>query len=202
MAPDPLGNIRVFVRWHDQTVFAGEEVRCTITFKNVASGSKQQRGNQQQSSLSPLEKNRLGGTLHSRAVKANAGLAPPSAASGRGHRRPALSYSGPPVSSRGRSGSIQWPQTSNTGDSRSNHGHNRSVSIVSIGSTSTVEDASQRSEGSARPQRPSRGHNRASSLQIVPRGQPSPPVGPNSGMVPIVCLATLPRLTCRSRLLP
>ncbi|KAL8281871.1 hypothetical protein RB597_009541 [Gaeumannomyces tritici] len=45
MAPTPEGpassgggssTIRVFVRWHDQTVFAGEEVKCTITFRNVA----------------------------------------------------------------------------------------------------------------------------------------------------------------------
>ncbi|KAL8366058.1 hypothetical protein RB595_004709 [Gaeumannomyces hyphopodioides] len=49
MAPPPEGpassssggstsssTIRVFVRWHDQTVFAGEEVKCTITFRNVA----------------------------------------------------------------------------------------------------------------------------------------------------------------------
>ncbi|KAL2160861.1 hypothetical protein VTH06DRAFT_1058, partial [Thermothelomyces fergusii] len=27
-------NIRVFVRWHEQAVFAGEELKCTITFKN------------------------------------------------------------------------------------------------------------------------------------------------------------------------
>ncbi|KAM0231146.1 hypothetical protein ACHAPO_008762 [Fusarium lateritium] len=34
MAPEVPSNIRVFIRWHDQTVFAGEEVKCTITFKN------------------------------------------------------------------------------------------------------------------------------------------------------------------------
>src|ERR1700761_9188275 len=36
MAPDGSSNIRVFVRWHDQNVFAGEDVKCSITFKNVA----------------------------------------------------------------------------------------------------------------------------------------------------------------------
>ncbi|KAH6990666.1 Rgp1-domain-containing protein [Ilyonectria sp. MPI-CAGE-AT-0026] len=39
MAPDASSNIRVFIRWHEQTVFAGEEVKCTITFKNVALSS-------------------------------------------------------------------------------------------------------------------------------------------------------------------
>jgi hypothetical protein len=29
-------NIQVFVKWRDQTIFAGENVECTITFKNVA----------------------------------------------------------------------------------------------------------------------------------------------------------------------
>ncbi|KAJ5666367.1 uncharacterized protein N7477_008815 [Penicillium maclennaniae] len=29
-------NIQVFVKWKDQTIFAGENVECTITFKNVA----------------------------------------------------------------------------------------------------------------------------------------------------------------------
>ncbi|EER39372.1 intracellular protein transporter [Histoplasma capsulatum H143] len=33
-------DIQVFVRWKEQTIFAGEDVECTITFKNVApSGS-------------------------------------------------------------------------------------------------------------------------------------------------------------------
>ncbi len=36
MSTDGPSNVRVFINWHDQTVFAGEEVRCTITFKNVA----------------------------------------------------------------------------------------------------------------------------------------------------------------------
>ncbi|SPO03481.1 related to RGP1 Reduced growth phenotype protein [Cephalotrichum gorgonifer] len=39
MARDTAGSsdVRVFVKWHEQTVFAGEEVKCTITFRNVAS---------------------------------------------------------------------------------------------------------------------------------------------------------------------
>ncbi|EGS22897.1 uncharacterized protein CTHT_0013740 [Thermochaetoides thermophila DSM 1495] len=34
---DRSSPIRVFVRWHDPAIFAGEELRCTITFKNTAS---------------------------------------------------------------------------------------------------------------------------------------------------------------------
>ena len=29
-------DLQVFVKWKEQTVFAGEDVECTITFKNVA----------------------------------------------------------------------------------------------------------------------------------------------------------------------
>jgi hypothetical protein len=168
MAPDASSNIRVFVRWHDQTVFAGEEVKCTITFKNIASSNGQQKP---QTQSPQLDRHRLASPLLGR-NKLQAGLTPPPPTSnnGRGHRRAALSLSQPPSSSRSRSGSIQWPQTQGPENGRSGHGHNRSVSIVSIGSTGTVEDHHQRNDTSGRP-RPPRGHARASSLQIVPRAQ-------------------------------
>ncbi|KFA74643.1 hypothetical protein S40288_03195 [Stachybotrys chartarum IBT 40288] len=145
MAPDGSGNIRVFVRWHDQTVFAGEEVKCTITFKNVAASP-----NSPQPKLPPTsqsDRSRLASPLHNRA-RAHAGLTPhpPPSSIGRGHRRSALSMNVPPTSSRSRSGSVQWPQPSAGSDGRSGHSHKRSVSIVSIGSTSTVEDYHQRND--------------------------------------------------------
>jgi hypothetical protein len=190
MAPsDDATNIRVFVRWHDQTVFSGEEVKCTITFKNVAPlpGQSRQVSGQQLNTHS--ERNRLGASLAGR-IKANAGLTPPSSATtGRGHRRSALSLSIPPSSSRSRSGSIQWP-SSQTGsaETRPGHAHKRSVSIVSIGSASTI-DGHQRRESLGAPQpppssaqRPGRGHSRSASLQIVPRGPNSPLAGPQSGI--------------------
>ncbi|KAM0423370.1 hypothetical protein ACHAPD_001843 [Fusarium lateritium] len=88
MAPEVPSNIRVFIRWHDQTVFAGEEVKCTITFKNVAPVPGQSKPPPQQS-----ERSRLASPLHTR-PRSNQGLTPPpSASSGRGHRRSALSLS-------------------------------------------------------------------------------------------------------------
>jgi hypothetical protein len=168
MAPDASSNIRVFVRWHDQTVFAGEEIKCTITFKNTASTNAQPK--QQNLSLQ-VDRSRLASPLLGRS-KLQAGLTPPPSASnsGRGHRRGALSLSHPPSSSRARSGSIQWPQTQGAENGRSGHGHNRSVSIISIGSTGTADDHHRR-DSVGRGQRPHRGHARASSLQIVPRLQ-------------------------------
>ncbi|KAH7320999.1 intracellular protein transport protein [Stachybotrys elegans] len=179
MAPDSQSNIRVFVRWHDQTVFAGEDIKCTITFKNVAAGQAQPP---KQPQTPQLDRSRLASPLHNR-NKGHAGLSSPpsSSTTARGHRRSALSLSAPPSSSRNRSGSIQWPQPPpSAGENRHGHAHKRSVSIVSIGSTSTIDDHHQRTDSmaSARSQRQARGHSRASSLQIMPRAQISP--GPQS----------------------
>ncbi|KAL6855289.1 Golgi membrane exchange factor (Ric1p-Rgp1p) subunit [Amphichorda felina] len=61
MAPTEVpSNIRVFVHWHEQTVFAGEEVKCTITFKNVASTHDQQRQKQQPQQQSQFGRARNG----------------------------------------------------------------------------------------------------------------------------------------------
>lgn len=49
------------------------------------------------------------------------------------------------------------------------HGHKKSLSIVSMG-PSSIGTEQHGEAASAKPQRPARGHARASSLQIVPRG--------------------------------
>jgi hypothetical protein len=134
-------------------------------------------------------------------------LAPPPA--GRGHRATlSLSVPSAAAASRARAGSIPWsPQTpqdsrprkgpatgngggnlngstnntnSGTGIGRGNaHSHKRSLSIVSMG-TATVGTEQQNTTSSGKAQRPARGHARASSLQIVPRGGHSVN-GPRSG---------------------
>lgn len=216
-------NIRVFVNWQDQVVFAGEEVRCTITFKNVAPvpGTGNGTGPSTPGFLHPSAGTgsrsgpfgSLGGLLSpspsrhafsrqpggggnsggggERRNKANAvGLAPPPP-SARGHRS-SLSLS-TSAASRSRSGSIPWspppPESPNPSSGRNGHGHKRSVSIVSIGSsTSTIDALGQNGSngassggGNSKNQRPGggRGHARASSLQIMPRA--SPLNGPRSG---------------------
>jgi hypothetical protein len=202
MPPDGLGNIRVFVRWHDQTVFAGEEVKCTITFKNAA----RPPGSTPNHSAKPSPRLPSGGAFDQRQPsplhglnrsKSPSALAPPAAI--RGHRATAsLSLAVPSAASRARAGSVPWsPQTSQdhrlaspgtgagaAGGNRSNgrghgHGHKKSLSIVSMGPASTGNEQ-HGDTGSAKPQRPARGHARASSLQIVPRGGNSV-AGPRSG---------------------
>ncbi|KAK4228022.1 Rgp1-domain-containing protein [Podospora fimiseda] len=182
-------NIRVFVRWHEQVVFAGEEVKCTITFKNVARTATTPSTPTITATLKPLTSSRLPNSERGprqssplapagqqARTKANSGLAPPSA--GRGHHRSSLSLSVPSAASRARSGSIQgpWspppsspaPQRNGNGQG---HSHKRSVSIVSIGSSvGNIADDGQGSTSPGKPSRAGRGHARASSLQIVPRG--------------------------------
>lgn len=215
MSPDGHGNIRVFIRWHDQTVFAGEEVKCTITFKNVArpAGSP---ANSSSSRLPPPHSRSppIVGADHRRTPpipglnpsKSPSALAPPPA--GRGHRTTlSLGVPSAAATSRARAGSIQWsPQTAqdsrprngqatgpgagnangngstNGGGAtghRNGHSHKRSLSIVSMG-TATLGNEQQSNASSGKPQRPARGHARASSLQIVSRGGSSAN-GPRSG---------------------
>jgi len=184
MAPlEEPSNIRVFVHWHEQTVFAGEEVKCKITFKNVATGTD----NKSQPS-NPSDRTRKASSLHSRA-KAASSSTPPLSSTGRGHKRSALSLSVPSSSSHKRQGSLQWPSNGSSSEGKTGQAHKRSVSIVSIGSASTVDDHTpSRQEAPPVPSQPPRpmrgyGHGRASSLQILPRGHPAPS-SPQSATLP------------------
>ncbi|KAG5952200.1 hypothetical protein E4U53_001416 [Claviceps sorghi] len=191
MPPDLQSNIRVFIQWHDQTVFAGEEVRCTVTFKNVAATAvqvREQASSQLQQSKPQGERQRLSVPLQARAGRGNIGLtSPPSTTTTRGHRRSALSLSVSTTPSHSRSGSIQWPQTPGIGtDWRPGHSHRRSLSIVSIGSTGTAEEHAHRNEATSRPQfqRPQHGHNRSASLQLPPQRLANP--GPGLPSAPLL----------------
>ncbi|OLN92279.1 Protein sat1 [Colletotrichum chlorophyti] len=176
MSPEASSNIRVFIRWHDQTVFAGEEIKCTITFKNIARDPNQQRQPQQR--LAPTDRPRHVSPLLR--GKSSAGLTPPNSAQTRGHRS-ALSLNVPAAQQRSRAGSMPWtPSHLPSPIEHRGNGHQKSVSIVSIGSTSTVHDDNQSNASSVKSHRPGRGHARASSLQIVSRGAAMGLAGPHS----------------------
>lgn len=182
MAPDS-SNIRVSVHWRDQTgsIFAGEDLKCTITFKNVARESDNATGGQPHDAPHQRRNNSdrhrllsslaapLTGNRSSRG--SNAITSPPPASNGRGHRRSALSLSAPSTAPISRSAAVQWPSGGGSfSESRTGHSHKRSLSIVSIGSAGTIDDHSQRIETTGRPAMSHRGHNRASSLQIMSKG--------------------------------
>lgn len=180
----PSTNIRVFVQWTEQTVFAGEEVECQITFKNVASTPPPPR-----TLLHPSSTNGFlaGGERQRKPPIAQARnsstLSPRPAPQARGHR-PALSLSAPVGMGRSPPGPGSWT-AGHSKASASGSTHKRSVSIISIGaSESAADDAA--SSGTADGQRMMRAHRRSASLQIMPRRNGMN--GPTSGSSSKVCL--------------
>jgi hypothetical protein len=158
------------VQWTEPTVFAGEDIECQITFKNIASTPAPSR-----TSLHPAAVNGfVPGTERQRnappsQVKPSASLSP-SPAAGRGHRT-TLSLNVPAGSVRPPAISGPWnggpPKLAQDGGS-----HKRSVSIISIGaSEGGIEDVAGHGSVAEKPRRLSRGHGRSASLQIVPRRQ-------------------------------
>lgn len=160
-------DIRVFVKWHERTVFAGEEVRCTITFRNVASAPAppQRTPRQAPAGLSPS----------SAGARSTRKLQPPAP---RSHRSSTVSGSRP---------AAPLPlQAAVAGGEGERRGHRKSVSIVSIGSVGAGPAGEELGESHAgRLSRFNRGHGRASSLQMA--SFPPELSGAQSGMFLPLC---------------
>lgn len=165
-------NIRVFVEWKDSTVFAGEDIECTITFKNVALPRDRSPGPPKHNGFAPgVERQRKRPPVHSStrpSISRNSSfgsqIPPPHL---RGHR-PALSLHTPSVAGERRS-PIPPNGGFNNGTTASSHKHGRSLSIISMGTDATAEVRHSRA---ASPRRPTRGHGRSASLQVMP-GRPN-----------------------------
>jgi RAB6A-GEF complex partner protein 2 len=162
-------NIRVFVQWTEQTVFAGEEVECQITFKNIATTPAPSKASLHPSTANGFassgERQRKAPTTQ---IKTNSTLSPRPSPPNRGHRT-TLSLTTPVGSVQTQSAPGSWnggpPKVSKEGGT-----HKRSVSIISIGaSEGGVEDLKSHGSLPERPRAISRGHGRSASLQIVPR---------------------------------
>lgn len=149
-------DIHVAVRFHDQSVFAGEQLRCTITFRNVANvteepvtpSSFQNRRRSRRESISQLaaQANRPNNVLR---------LSQNGRSFNNGHS--------PDPGGQRRSPSISSTAHGSTGDSRSQrpgHKHQRSVSIISVNSPTVTGDVG----GWDKPKRP--GHSRSSTVQL------------------------------------
>ncbi|OAG39063.1 hypothetical protein AYO21_06783 [Fonsecaea monophora] len=136
-------DIHVAVRFHDQSVFAGEQLRCTITFRNVASSSEpltpsfQSLRRQRRESISQL--------AAAQSTKPSTVLR--------------LSQNG----QNGRPNSHE--QGPDQPAQRPGHKQQRSVSIISLTSPTIVGDVDHgASGGRAKPKRPA--HSRSSTVQI------------------------------------
>ncbi|PVH83666.1 Rgp1-domain-containing protein [Cadophora sp. DSE1049] len=164
----PLTNIRVFVQWTQQTVFAGEDVECQITFKNIANAPTPPR-----TSLHPSSANGSASADRQRKtavsqIKDNGSLAPRPSSSSKGHRTTlSLNVPAAPVGPQSASSLFNGASSRASKDGNS---HKRSVSIISIGaSEGGGDDFNSHGSFSERPRGGARGHGRSASLQIVPR---------------------------------
>ncbi|KAF2447173.1 hypothetical protein P171DRAFT_246851 [Karstenula rhodostoma CBS 690.94] len=167
-------NIRVFVQWKNSTVFAGEDIECTITFKNAAlpeGGDKSPirkangfaPGGERQRKLPPVHSSTRPSVSRNSSFTS---LGAP-AQNLRGHR-PALSVqTASSVGERNRSPQ-SYSAAFNNGSATPTHkrAHGKSLSIISLGTDVATE-------GSPAARRPLRAHGRSASLQVVP-GRPSP----------------------------
>lgn len=193
----PLTNIRVFVQWTEQTVFAGEDIECEITFKNIATtpapsrtslhpssaagnghGNGNGNGSGNGNGFAPGgERPRKVPSVHNKNGAASPRPRPQKPQ--RGHKT-TLSLNVPPSSAHSQRTSDSW--TAPVNGVKTGKGHNRSVSIISIGASesSTIGDFAGNGSVVDRP-RKSKGHGRSASLQIVPRRN-NVHAGPPSGM--------------------
>lgn len=188
-----MSDIRVSVQWKDPTVFAGEDIECTITFKNIASARRVHHSpssNPHTTSHGP-HRERWKESLPLRSVNASATAKhsksptfsgyPQSHA--RTHRQASSnsSVNGFAKSSVGEvHDSISRP--ANLGNNK----HRRSVSIVSIRGEAN-EDTSRHgqllSSGVS-------GHSRAASLQVTPRRNGPLSNGSSPGIPHSTCFTT------------
>ncbi|KAJ9209122.1 hypothetical protein DTO021D3_430 [Paecilomyces variotii] len=172
-------DIQVFVKWKEQTIFAGEDVECIITFKNVAETSSpdangpqhpvhQRRasrpitaGSQPDSYFSLKSPQSFFFNNNNNNRRSIAG-SPRNKAFDRSHR--VSSSLGSPF---GAAHSFPPQSPSNLGPG-SNHKHKRSISILSIDSEGGGNDKTPVPPQLNR-SRPAKGHGRSASLQILPR---------------------------------
>lgn len=163
-------DIQVFVRFKEPSVFAGEELDCTITFKNVASeqydvsllDTKSGRHNRrvslaEQSTTTPRGNN---------AGWSKESLHSPRSIISRGHRA-TTSLSIPKLSGT----PIGTPATSYKEKAvvRPSPNHQKSLSIISSESANVGDDYdSQKSARMPERPRPDISHRRTSTLQVYP----------------------------------
>ncbi|KIW06223.1 uncharacterized protein PV09_02699 [Verruconis gallopava] len=186
-------NIRVSVTFDTPTVFAGEDVACTITFKNIAREHGSADRSPSRSPRSPhysgtalLEQQRARKVTPIHAQGSRLGIPSPTRHSSYGpnippHLRKAAAQQHKPS---GSIGTESEGPNHREGGSRPRHG--RSLSILSMGTdVGTVASVPSRGglEGGGIRSPRGGGHGRTMSLQTAPRRASSgkPDAGPSSG---------------------
>lgn len=168
-----MSNIQVFVQWKNSTVFAGEEIECKITFKNVSQTS---RARQPQSPIPRLKSagSGRGRWKNSLPLQIPAGhFQSPTATTTKTFHHITAAHR--PTWSLGSSVATRHIQSTEVSEqpwkdfSSKGHNHKRSVSIVSLGGEATNPINGYPDGQPQGTNRPGRSHNRAASLQVLPR---------------------------------
>lgn len=185
-------DIQVFVKWKEQTIFAGEDVECVITFKNVADAP----GDAANGPSTPQHGRRASRSLNGIPSSGNndgffSVRSPASLFFGSKGRSAPQSPRRPPDRSHRVSASLSSPLNGPNSypplhtppprfDQSSGHRHKRSVSMLSIESdTGSAADKPSLSSPLGRPGH--RAHGRSASVQILPRrGPEDPPFSPGA----------------------
>lgn len=169
-----MSNIRVAIEWKKPAVFAGEDLECVITFKNVAQVPNPKKiATEARNHNPPRERwkdNTSAHILHQRLDHAS--FQSSSLTHPKGHRNTSsLNSPRPPAS--------EFEDENNAQSEQETAGqrHRRSVSIVSISGDSPSSE--RRPPSVSAPRRPGQGHGRAVSLHILPQRYTSSGKSPN-----------------------
>lgn len=195
-------NIQVFVKWRDQTIFAGENVECTITFKNVTDSSSEATNGGEHG-----QHQRKPSRVANRASNSNSDSlfalkSPQSLFSSRrsysisSQRTPTHRTTSSLSSPIGASHSFPPPSAPSTPRTwQPGHSHKRSVSILTIDSEGQPEKTPSQQNYRAKP---ARSHGRSASLQIAPRRTDSYDDSFRRGNSPCIPKSSLLELTSYS----
>ena len=171
-----MSDIRVQVQWKNSTVFAGEEIECEITFRNISQSSNIHRTSSPSSLLrnAALGRERWKESLPSQSAQNALGHSHNTPRSLAKTSHPSVGAHRTTLSLNVQTGTKHGPGTIHQASASSevgvdNQKHKRSVSIVSIGGDTGTANENYKIGHSQVPNRPGRGHARAPSLQVLPR---------------------------------
>ena len=182
-----MSDIRVSVQWKNSTVFAGEFIECTITFKNIALAPSPNS----HAASHGLHRERWKETLPMRSALAPANAkhtkSPSLSSFPQSHtkaHKQALSISS--ANGTSRSSRVDFPRVTPKPTIPGGKNHRRSVSIISI--RGEADDESSRHAQLLKSGRSGHSHMRAASLQVTPRRKAIFGNGASLGISHFVCL--------------
>ena len=173
-----MSDIRVSVQWKSSVVFAGEDLECVITFKNVSEGGHVRKSPSPSPNSQPRRsssgRDRWKESLPRQDVNRSIGHTHSNSTSNAGCSLETVKIRGlatTPSSSLGsrQASSTKLDEGHSTGGSGKVGRHRRSVSIVSIGKEQHHAQHAQYQDQASTFRKAGRSHARAASLQVLPR---------------------------------